>query len=250
MTNPFLIRPYGDTLNDGAVQLSFTLPVKADALGKEAAKELVLKMGFEKAEVVLAENLGGEFSFFIVYGKTPIAINLRDIKVVDLPIEYMHREETDAYIEKHLGRSIVVVGATIESDAHTVGLDAILNMKGFHGDYGLERYHHFSVTNMGSQVPCEDLIRKSIEVNADVVLISQIVTQKNIHIQQMVRLIEMIEAEGARDRFLVVAGGPRISHALALELGYDAGFGPGTLPSHVASFIAREICARSGKEGL
>lgn len=241
MVNPTEIRPYGDTLDDGAVQLSFTLPVAANVLGKEVARELVLKMGFEKADVVWMEDLGGGFSFFVVYGKTHLSIDSTKIRVIDLPIEYMSREEIDEFVEARLGRPIVVVGATIESDAHTVGLDAILNMKGFHGDYGLERYHSFSVTNMGSQVQCEDLIRKALEVKADVVLVSQIVTQKNIHVQQMVKLVEMMEAEGVRQQFLLVAGGPRISHALALELGYDAGFGPGTLPSHVASFAAKHI---------
>jgi len=51
-----------------------------------------------------------------------------------------------------------VVGAAIESDAHTVGIDAILNMKGFAGNYGLERHPQMDVLNMGSQVPCEQLL--------------------------------------------------------------------------------------------
>ena len=40
------IKPYGDTLNDGMVQMSFTLPAP---YGDEAneAKQLVSKMGFE-----------------------------------------------------------------------------------------------------------------------------------------------------------------------------------------------------------
>ena len=34
------LKPYGDTVNDGKVQLSFTLPVKNDERGQEAAKLL------------------------------------------------------------------------------------------------------------------------------------------------------------------------------------------------------------------
>ena len=44
-----VVRPYGDTENDGKIQLSFTLPVPAGARAMEAARRLVLKMGFEEA---------------------------------------------------------------------------------------------------------------------------------------------------------------------------------------------------------
>jgi beta-lysine 5,6-aminomutase beta subunit len=46
----------------------------------------------------------------------------------------------------------------------------------------------------------------------------------------------MLEAEGLRERVILVVGGPRISHELAKELGYDAGFGVGTYAENVASF--------------
>jgi beta-lysine 5,6-aminomutase beta subunit len=47
-----------------------------------------------------------------------------------------------------------------------------------------------------------------------------------------------------RDHYLMIVGGPRISHTFAKELGYDAGFGPGSTASTVASFIAQELVAR------
>ena len=57
------------------------------------------------------------------------------------------------------------------------------------------------------------------------------------HVKNLTELVELLEAEGLRDRFLLLMGGARISQELAIELGYDAGFGSGTLPSHVAAFI-------------
>lgn len=36
--DPKCVKPYGDTMNDGKVQLSFTLPIKTDEVAKEAAK--------------------------------------------------------------------------------------------------------------------------------------------------------------------------------------------------------------------
>ncbi len=57
-------------------------------------------------------------------------------------------------------------------------------------------------------------------------------------------MIELLEAEGLRDKMLVICGGPRITHELAQELGYDAGFGPHKYAEHVASYIITEIVKR------
>jgi beta-lysine 5,6-aminomutase beta subunit len=72
------------------------------------------------------------------------------------------------------------------------------------------------------------------------------VTQNEIHIRHMTDLVDMLEAERLRDRVVLVAGGARVDHALAKELGYDAGFGPGTRPSRVAAFLLEEISRRHG----
>jgi beta-lysine 5,6-aminomutase beta subunit len=80
-----------------------------------------------------------------------------------------------------------------------------------------------------------------------VILVSQVVTQKNIHIQNLTRLIELAEAEGLRDKMLFICGGPRISHELAIELGYDAGFGTGSYATDVASYIAITMAQRQAK---
>ncbi|MFZ5649100.1 MAG: hypothetical protein ACOY30_15935, partial [Bacillota bacterium] len=73
-------------------------------------------------------------------------------------------------------------------------------------------------------------------------------TQKDIHLQNLTRLVDLLEAEGLRDQFLLIAGGPRITHDLAKELGYDAGFGRGAYAQHVASFIVDEIIRRKELE--
>lgn len=236
MTN--IVKPYGDTLNDGKIQLSFALPVGADARGKEAARILILSMGFEEAEITCLRDLGEGFTHFIAYAATTAAVDTSKIKVKIVETPVMDMEATDQYVAEHLGKTITVVGACIESDAHTVGIDAIMNMKGYNHRYGLERYQCFNAVNMGAQVPSEDLLARARELNADVVLVSQVVTQKNIHIQNLTRLIELAEAEGLRDKMLFICGGPRISHELAIELGYDAGFGTGSYSTDVASYIA------------
>src|SRR5665647_194093 len=83
--------------------------------------------------------------------------------------------------------------AVLRSCAHTVGIDAIMNMKGFAGNYGLERYPEMDALNMGSQIPCAQRLKTALERNADAILVSQIVTQKNIHVQHLTQLIELLE---------------------------------------------------------
>ena len=100
---------------------------------------------------------------------------------------------------------------------------------------------------MGAQVTSEELLKKAKEVNADAILVSQIVTQKDIHIKNLTRLIEIAESEGVRDKMLFICGGPRINHELAIELGYDAGFGTGSYSTNVASYIAIEMEKRLNK---
>ncbi len=240
-----LIRPYGDTSNDGKIQLSFTLPISADERGKEAARQILLQLGLDDIEICGMRDMREGFTHFIAYACTSAFVDVSKIRVKTVDTPVMNMEETDEYIQTHLGRVITVVGACIESDAHTVGIDAIMNMKGYNHRYGLERYQYFNAINMGAQVPSEDLLSRARAEKADVILVSQVVTQKNIHIKNLTRLIELAESEGLRDKMLFICGGPRISHELAIELGYDAGFGTGSYSTDVASFIALTLAKKA-----
>ena len=243
--DPKRIKPYGDTLNDGRMQLSFSMPVSNDESGKEAAKVLLKTMGFDNIEICFMQDLHEGFTQFVAYGNTSVTIDTTKIHVKVVDTEVMSMDETDDFIEKNIGKKLNVVGACIESDAHTVGIDAIMNMKGYNHRYGLERYKYFNAYNLGASVPCEELLKKAVEYKADAILVSQIVTQKDIHIKNLTRLIELAEAEGLRDKMLFICGGPRLSHELAIELGYDAGFGAGAYSTNVASFIAVEMEKRT-----
>ncbi len=238
------VKPYGDTLGDGAVQLSFTLPIEWSETADEAARRLVGKMGFSDVAVVDGRAIASGFSFFVVYARTPVSVDVSTIRAPAANREALTMEQVDELIAKRVGRKVKVVGACIGTDAHTVGIDAILNMKGYKGDYGLERYRGFEVYNLGSQIAVEDVVRFAGEHRADAILASQVVTQKGSDVANFTALAELLEAENLRERTLLIAGGPRVTNVLAAELGYDAGFGRGTLPSDVATFIARRLAER------
>lgn len=241
------IKPYGDTMNDGKTQISFTLPVPCNDEAIEAAKQLLKKMGFENPQVVYYKELTKGFTFFNCYGSCVHAVDFTTIYVPKVESTVMDMKETDNFIKEHIGRKIVVIGASTGTDAHTVGIDAIMNMKGYAGHYGLERYEMFEALNMGSQVPNEEFIAKAIEMKADALLVSQTVTQKDVHIKNMTELVEMLEAENLRDKVILACGGPRITHELAKELGYDAGFSMNSYADDVASYIAQEMDRRLNK---
>jgi beta-lysine 5,6-aminomutase beta subunit len=238
------IKPYGDTMGDGAVQVSFSLPVALSEEAREAARRLAVKMGLTEPTVYHEADLGYGFSFFIVYGKCRHSVDFSRIVVPRVAAAPMGFHEINDFIRDRLGCKVRVIGACTGSDAHTVGIDAIMNMKGFAGEYGLERYSEVETLNLGSQVPNEVLLARAIEFRADVLLVSQVVTQKDVHLTNLAELVDMVEAEGIRDQVLMICGGPRITHEVALELGFDAGFGPGTTPTRVASFMAQELDRR------
>ena len=242
------LKPYGDIMDDGVVQVSFTLPVEQGPEAREAAMQLAQKMGLDEVKIATMESATKGFAFFVIYGKLKHTVDYSSIKVVKVEAPKRSREEIDAVIKQEFGRKLVVLGACTGYDAHTVGIDAIINMKGFSGDYGLERYEGFDARNLGAQVLNDDLLKLAVQTGADAILVSKIVTQHNIHIKDMKDLMEKAEKLGIRDKLLFVAGGPRVTHQIALECGFDAGFGVGSKPSEVASYIVDELIKRK-KEG-
>jgi len=240
------VRPYADHLDDGLVQMSFTLPVPYSLAARRAALELAAKMGFEEPEVVHFEELTKGYTYFVMYGRCTATVDFDALSGEGFDIEYMSEDEIENFASERVGREIVVVGASTGSDTHSVGIDAMLNLKGYHGHHGLEGYRSFRAYNLGSQVPNSTLVARAIEVGADAILVSQTVTQQNLHVQNLTELVEMIEAEGLRERVILACGGPRVTNELAKELGFDAGFSKGTYPNHLATFLVREVAARTG----
>jgi len=196
-------------------------------------------------DVVHSHALAEDFSFYVAYGRTATGIDLSTIQVEEAtgPSVYT-MDEANEIVRTRLGRKVVVVGACTGFDAHTVGIDAIMNMKGYDHHFGLERYPEFEAYNLGAQVPNEKLIDFAVKVKADAILISQVVTQKDVHIQNLTQFIEMLQARGLREQFIVLVGGSRIGNKLAVELGFDGGFGKGTFADHVATFIVDRLLER------
>jgi beta-lysine 5,6-aminomutase beta subunit len=243
-----VIRPYGDTTGDGRVQLSFTLPVPFGtpaerARAEGAALQLAAKMGLDPAMVVHAKGMGPDFTFCIVYGRVSHLIDLAEVTVPEREYPLLAAAEINLRIRSGLGRKLVVIGACIGTDAHTVGIDAILNVKGHAGEKGLEYYREIRVVNLGAQVAVPDLVTRARAERADAVLVSQVVTQRDAHISNAREMAAAFAAAGtpAAARPLLVVGGPRFDPAMAAGLGVDKIFSRGTTPREVASYLVHAL---------
>src|SRR6185312_15538831 len=218
-----IIRPYGDTTGDGMVQMSFTLPIPHDKRAEGAAIQLANKMGMDPALVVHAKPMGPDFTFFVVYGRVNHLVDPSVVEVVERDYELLTPKEVNAAVKRALRRRMVVVGGCIGTDAHTVGIDAILNIKGFAGEKGLEYYRELKVVNLGA-------------------LVSQVVTQRDAHLLNTREMSAAFrEAFPPARRPLLVVGGPRFDETMAADLGVDRVFTRGTTPGEVASFLVHRL---------
>jgi beta-lysine 5,6-aminomutase beta subunit len=241
------VKPYGDATGDGQVQMSFTLPVPESERARLAALELVKKMGLTRAQVAHMKAMGPDYTFFVVYGSTEHTVDPEAIEVADRDYPLLSYQEVNRIVRETLKRRLVVVGACTGTDAHTVGLDAILSMKGFAGDHGLEYFPEMRVVNMGAQVTPSEIVAAVEEERADAVLVSQVVTQRDAHIYHLGEVRDALQGASLRERLVLVGGGPRFSPEQAADLGYDRIFGRNTKPSEVASFLAWAISERAAR---
>ncbi|MEV4755085.1 OAM dimerization domain-containing protein [Micromonospora sp. NPDC049559] len=249
MSGP-VVRPYGDTTGDGMVQVSFTLPVPHDKRAEGAALQLAAKMGMDPALLVHARAMGDGFTFFVVYGRVNHLVDLSAVRVVERDFPLLPAKEINALVKRRLRRKLTVVGACIGTDAHTVGIDAILNVKGIAGEKGLEYYRELRVVNLGAQVSVPDLVEAARAERADAVLVSQVVTQRDAHLHNTREMSAAFrEALPAGRRPLLVVGGPRFDEAMAAELGVDRIFGRGTTPREVASYLVHALVTGNGRGG-
>jgi len=126
------------------------------------------------------------------------------------------------------------VAATVGNDEHSVGLREIIDIK--HG--GIEKYG-IKVHYMGTSVPPEKLVNAAIELNADAIMASCIISHDDIHYKNISIIDNLMKETGIRDRVMFIVGGTQITPELARNAGADEGFGRGTHGVHDATFLVK-----------
>ena len=104
--------------------------------------------------------------------------------------------------------SKVVIG-TIEGDIHDIGKTLVASMLQAEG---------FEVFDLGADVPVDTFIEKAIEVDAQLICISALLTTTMIGQKT---LIEKLKEKGIRDKFKVLIGGAPVTKNWMDEIGAD-----------------------------
>jgi D-ornithine 4,5-aminomutase subunit beta len=227
-----LLRPEVEKAGDGVVCVTLFVP-ELPRLARAAALEMARGMGLETPEII-SERLmhPAEGSVFEIKGGLQQAIRVDQLQIPEQE-ELLSHAEIEAFVRP---RNIHVVAATVGEDEHSVGMQEILDIK--HG--GIERYG-FRCHYLGTSVSLQQLLDAAARRDAQVVLISTIVTHHDVHMQSMRQLHRLALERGERERLLLISGGTQVTQELARECGLDAGFGRGTTGQHVASFIVRQL---------
>jgi len=225
-----VLRPEMEWMADGTVLVNLMFPTSlkvAEAAALEAAKQMNLK----DAEVVHSEVLhGAEGTRIELKGKLNIDIDVSKLVIAPEP-DLLHEDEIFAAIT---AKPMTVVCGTIGQDEHSVGLREIIDIK--HG--GIEKYG-IKVHYLGTSVSVEKLVNAAIELNADSILASVIISHDDIHYKNIANIDRLAREMGVRDKLTFIAGGTQITPEIATQNGADAGFGRGTKGVHVASFLVK-----------
>ncbi|MDR1913331.1 MAG: cobalamin-dependent protein [Clostridiales bacterium] len=226
-----LIKPEMEWMADGVVHVNLFFPTDrriAEAAAIQAGKRMNLTDVAVVSREIMQESEGTRVE---ITGKFPFDIDVTKLVIPPEP-ETLSDEEIKADISH---KPMTVVCATVGEDEHSVGLREIIDIK--HG--GIEKYG-IKVHYLGTSVPIEKLVDAAIEVNADAILASTIISHDDIHYKNIANIDRIAREKGVRDKLIFIAGGTQITPETAVKNGADAGFGRGCKGAHVAAFLVKK----------
>lgn len=229
--NTNLLKPEMEWMADGTVMVNMFIPAER-RVAEIAALEFARKMNLEEAEVINREIMQeAEGTRIELKGKLPFEIDLNELVIPPEP-KVLSEEEIREEIKNY---PLKIVCGTIGEDEHSVGLREIIDIK--HG--GIEKFG-IEVHYLGTSVPVEKLVDAAVELKADVILASTIISHDDIHYKNMKRIHELAIEKGIRDNIIIAAGGTQVNPENAVKQGIDAGFGRNSHGIDVATFIVEK----------
>lgn len=231
LRNTEKIKPEMEWMGDGIVHTTIFLPTD-ERTAEFAAIEIGKRMGLVDVEVIHKEIMQeAEGTRVEIKGRVDFTIDINNLVIPPKP-EILSEDEIREDIQN---KPMKIVAATVGEDEHSVGLREIIDIK--HG--GIEKYG-IECHILGTSVPVEKLVDAAIELNADAILASTIISHDDINYKNMKKLNDISIEKGIRDKIIIIAGGTQVSNELAIEEGVDAGFGRGTKGAHVATFLVKK----------
>ncbi|MDO4486003.1 MAG: D-ornithine 4,5-aminomutase subunit OraE [Bacillota bacterium] len=232
------IKPEMEWCADGTIMITMCIPTHVRA-AEATALEIGRKLGLEDPEVISKEVLqDAEGTRIEMKGKVPFDV---DPNTLEIPPEPHHLDD-ETLFKEFSEHPMQVVCGTVGEDEHSVGLREIINIK--HG--GIEKWG-VKVEYLGTSVPVEKLVDAAVELNADAILASTIISHDNVHYKNMKRIHELAVEKGIRDKVIIAAGGTQVVPEEARNTGIDEGFGRDSHGIDVATFLAEEAMRRRGE---
>lgn len=233
-----VIKPEMEWCGDGVILITMMVPTEVRT-AEAVALEIGKRMGLDSPEVISKETMQeAEGTRIEMKGRLTFDIDPKGLEIPEpphhLPDEILYKEFKD--------HPMVVVCGTVGDDEHSVGLREIINIK--HG--GIEKWG-IKVTYLGTSVPVEKLVDAAVELNANAILASTIISHDNIHYKNMKRINELAVEKGIRDKVIVCAGGTQVVPEVARQYGMDEGFGRDSHGIDVATFLCEEAMRRRGE---
>lgn len=226
-----IVKPEMEWLADGTIMLNMFIPTNRRT-AEVIAIEIGKKLGLIEPEVINREIMQeAEGTRIEMKGKVDFDIDISKLVIPPEPVFLSDdeiREDVSAFPLK-------IVCGTVGMDEHSVGLREIIDIK--HG--GIERFG-IEVHYLGTSVPVEKLVDAAVELNAEVILASTIISHDNIHYKNMKRINDLAIEKGIRDQVIICAGGTQVIPEEAMKTGIDAGFGRNSHGIDVATFIIEE----------
>ncbi len=185
-----------DDLYDGITDAVVGGTEQALAWGQSPAN--VLAHGLVAGMDVVGQDFGAGILF--------VPEVLRAAAAMKAAMEILRPLLTETGVEK-IG--VAVIG-TVRGDIHDIGKNLVAMMWEGAG---------FEVHNLGVNVDADKFVAKLLEVNADILGMSALLTTT---MPYMAKVIERLEADGLRDRFTVLVGGAPLNAAFAEDIRADA----------------------------
>lgn len=227
-----MLKPEVEWSGDGWIEVTLFLPA-GELIAEQAAQEIGEEMGLKNVEVIHRETMHpSEGTLIEMKGQVDFAIDIDELEIPEKDIP-LPEDDIRGFVEEN---PLQVVAGTVGEDEHSVGLREIIDIK--HG--GIEKYG-IKTEYLGTSVPINKVVDAAIETDADIIMISTIITHNDVHRENMQKLHDLCRERGIRDDLLLIGGGTQVTDEIARECGMDAGFGRGTTGEQVASFIVKKL---------
>ncbi len=174
-----------------------------------------------------ADEVGAKFESG-EYFLPELMLTGRALKAAMAVVSPILEQRTDRSTED-TGTAVI---ATVKSDIHDIGKNMVASLLTASG---------FDVTDLGVDVPIKEIIAKAQELDADLIGCSALLTTSMPFLRD---LIDLLDAMGERDRFIVMVGGASVTPEYATHIKAD-----GTAPNAMDAVKEARRLIRAKREG-